>query len=87
MGMKRTSFYAAFTAPITVRRAIKVALVVGTLLVLLNHGDGIALGAWPAWWKIILTYFVPYSVSSYSTAAFIRQAEASGNFLSMDQVS
>ncbi|QLC26426.1 nitrate/nitrite transporter NrtS [Parasphingopyxis algicola] len=56
---------------VTVARAIKVGLIVGTLLVLLNHGDGMAIGEWPPWWKVVLTYLVPYSVSSYSTAAFL----------------
>ncbi|WP_074204620.1 nitrate/nitrite transporter NrtS [Parasphingorhabdus marina] len=61
----------ALIARVTVVRAIKVAIVVGTLLIALNHGDNIATGNWPVWWKIPLTYLVPYSVSSYSTAAFL----------------
>ncbi|WOE75346.1 nitrate/nitrite transporter NrtS [Alterisphingorhabdus coralli] len=66
-----TSFWGALLLPVTIRRAIKVSMIVGTLLVLLNHGDAILIGDWPYWWKIVLTYAVPYSVSSYSTAAFI----------------
>lgn len=58
--------------PITVRRAIKVSAIIGTLLIAINQGDHIAEGEWPAIWKIILTYLVPYAVSSYSTAALLR---------------
>ena len=52
-------------------RAIKVALVVGTCLTLINQGDALLDGA-PApalWWKIPLTYCVPLVVSTYSAIA------------------
>ena len=65
------SFGAALTAPVTVKRALKVCAIVGTILVAINQGDLIMAGEAPPFWKIILTYLVPYSVSSYSTAAFI----------------
>ncbi|MEM8917480.1 MAG: nitrate/nitrite transporter NrtS [Pseudomonadota bacterium] len=57
--------------PVTVKRALKVGLVVGTILIGINQGDLIAAGQWPPVWKIALTYLVPYSVSSYSTAALL----------------
>ena len=49
-------------------RAVKLSCVVGTSLVLINYGDAIftAEVAYPAWWKIPLTYCVPYFVSTYS---------------------
>ena len=65
------SFGEALTAPATIRRALKVCAIVGTLLIAINQGDLIMAGTAPPLWKIILTYLVPYSVSSYSTAAFI----------------
>lgn len=65
----QSSFFAALADRSTVRRALKVSAIVGTLLTLLNHGDHIWLGIFPPLWKIVLTYLVPYSVSSYSTAA------------------
>ena len=65
------SFLAALKEPVTVKRAFKVCLVVGTLLILINHGGLISTGEFPPLWKILLTYLVPYSVSSYSTAAFM----------------
>lgn len=73
-------------APVTINRAIKVALVVGTLLVALNHADSILAGQWPAWWKIILTYLVPYSVSSYSTAMFILDSRRATDIIQKDTI-
>ena len=73
MSIYQNSFVDALLMPLTRRRATKVGLTVGTILVVLNHGDAIVAGNWPVWWKIAFTYLVPYSVSSYSTAAFIRE--------------
>jgi hypothetical protein len=54
------------------RRSAKVALVVGTILTVLNHGDqlsGLApQSAW-LWWKIGLTYLVPFCVATYGSLA------------------
>ncbi|GAC34208.1 nitrate/nitrite transporter NrtS [Paraglaciecola polaris] len=49
-------------------RSIKVALVVGTLLGLINHGDNILMGTITLAdiLKILISYFVPYSVSTWS---------------------
>ena len=49
-------------------RSTKTALVVGTLLVLLNQGDVILKGEFDfaaGWPKILLTYFVPFCLSTY----------------------
>jgi len=52
------------------RRSLCVALVVGTVLNLINQGDAL-LGAMPInWLKIILTYFVPYAVCTYGAVSF-----------------
>lgn len=66
----KPSFWRAAIERDTVVRALKVAAVVGTVLVSINQADNILAGAYPPVWKIILTYCVPYSVSSYSAAAF-----------------
>ena len=50
------------------RRAIKVALVVGTILTLINQGDRLIAGMAPDWIKMILTYLVPYCVSTHGAA-------------------
>jgi hypothetical protein len=49
-------------------RAVKIALLVGTLLMIINHGDRILTGAMAPehWLKVLLSYFVPYFVSTYS---------------------
>ncbi|WP_299324171.1 nitrate/nitrite transporter NrtS [Parasphingopyxis sp.] len=71
-------FYRLLLHPVTVRRAFKVALVIGTLLVAINQGDVIMAGTMPPIWKILLTYLVPYGVSSYSTAALLRDTQRAG---------
>ena len=49
------------------RRSVLTALVVGTVLALLNHGDKFLVGDWPAQlsWKIPLTYCVPFLVATW----------------------
>lgn len=50
-------------------RALKVSLIVGTLLNLINSGDSLLRGQLPPQpWKIPLTYVVPFLVSYYSSA-------------------
>jgi hypothetical protein len=63
-------FWAAAVEPDTVSRALKVAAVVGSVLVFINQGDLIVQGKLPPLWKLLLTYCVPYSVSTYSAASF-----------------
>ena len=54
----------------TSSRAGCVALVVGTILNLINQGDAI-FGAAPInWTKIVLTYLVPYAVSTYGAVSY-----------------
>ena len=55
------------------QRSLKVASVVGTMLVLINHWDRIlpySLDA-GAWVKIAMTYCVPYCVSTYASVSVI----------------
>ena len=49
------------------KRSIIAALVVGTILTLLNQGDVLVSGSWnnALYWKIPLTYCVPFLVASY----------------------
>lgn len=52
------------------RRSVLVALVVGTVLNLINQGDAL-FGTMPVnWLKIVLTYFVPYAVCTYGAVSF-----------------
>ena len=72
------SMHRLMLRPVAVRRALKVSLLVGTLLVAINQGDAIMAGDMPPLWKIVLTYLVPYGVSSYSTAALLRETGPAG---------
>jgi hypothetical protein len=51
-----------------------VAVVIGTVLNLINQGPEIFSGHWPIWWKLILTYFVPFAVASYGSYAAFRSS-------------
>ena len=67
----------ASTGPV-VRRALKFAVVVGAVLIAINHGDAILVGDVDATRtaKMILTVFVPYAVSTASSVAAMMDAEA-----------
>jgi hypothetical protein len=48
--------------------ALKTAAVVGTVLTAINQGNVLLAGHFPAtlWWKIPLTYCVPYCVATFA---------------------
>ena len=52
------------------RRSFFVALVVGTVLNLINQGDALFSAMPINWFKVILTYFVPYAVCTYGAVSF-----------------
>lgn len=56
-----------FTNRGVMKRAFMVAIVVGTMLNIINQGSNL-LTHDVVWWKVILTYIVPYCVSTYSSA-------------------
>jgi hypothetical protein len=69
------SFMDLARRPDVVRRARRVALIVGTLLILINYGDRFVAGD-PGrgdWLKMGLTYLVPYGVSTWSAVQAIRE--------------
>ena len=72
-----TSFLAVASRPDVVRRALRIAVIVGTLLISINHGDKILSGSLQDgdWLKMFLTYFVPYGVSTVSSVAALRGSE------------
>lgn len=49
----------------TPRKAFLTALLVGTILVAINHGDRIIMGHWPPVVKVLLTFCVPYCVTTW----------------------
>ena len=63
-----------------VRRAALYALVVGSILAAINHGDAMLSRALTttAMWKIGLTYLVPYVVSTLSSVEAIRRVSSAG---------
>lgn len=48
--------------------ALRIALVVGTILNLINQGEAIFSGGAVSWLHVLLNYLVPYCVASYSAA-------------------
>ncbi len=61
--------------PLVVKRSMKVALVVGTLLTLINQGSVLLAGqlSLDVLLKILLTYCVPYIVSTYAAVGAIQE--------------
>lgn len=57
-----------------VRRSLIVALVVGTILNMINQGEAILGGGNIVLWKLLLTYFVPFAVASYGSYAALRNS-------------
>ena len=60
-----------------VRRSLKVGAIVGTILVAINHGNLLLQGIITAEmiWKSLLTYCVPYGVSTYASVQAILDRE------------
>jgi hypothetical protein len=52
------------------RRSFFVALIVGTVLNLINQGDALLGTSSLNWWKLILTYCVPYAVCTYGAVSY-----------------
>lgn len=68
------SWLAAARTPEVVRRSLKVSLLVGSILAVINHGDQLIGGtaAVDVFWKILLTYCVPYAVSTFASVDALR---------------
>ena len=58
-------------------RSLKIAAIVGTILVAINQGDVIVSGALTGhlMWKIPMTYLVPFLVSTYASVSAIDKHE------------
>jgi len=50
-----------------IRRAFLTSVVVGSVLLLINHGDTIKAQEYPALWKVALTYLVPFLVTIWGS--------------------
>jgi hypothetical protein len=71
MSSRREAFARTF-AWRSVRRSLTVALLIGTVLNTINQGPEVFTGQWPVWWKLLLTYSVPFCVASYGSYAAFR---------------
>ena len=80
------NFWQALIAKPTIYRAVKISAIVGIILILINQFDLILAGYFPPVWKIILTFMVPYSVSSYSSAAFLMQVHKKNPGLPIEEL-
>ncbi|MEM1384863.1 MAG: nitrate/nitrite transporter NrtS [Pseudomonadota bacterium] len=58
------------------RRSATVGIVVGTVLVAINQGDRLIAGLPPDWVKALLTYCVPFCVSTYGSVTALLGQEA-----------
>jgi len=63
------TFGQAFARCSTIVRAIKISVIVGSILCIINQWEAVIGEADLNILKLILTYIVPFCVSSYSTAA------------------
>lgn len=80
MSEPATGFVALALTKSVVARAVRVALLVGTILALINHGDALVRLAFDTnnVMKILLTYLVPYGVSTYSSVRAIQAQRRRG---------
>jgi hypothetical protein len=58
-------------------RALKMASIVGIILAAINHGDHILLGTMTVtnWVKVLITFCVPFCVSTISSALAIKREQ------------
>ena len=70
------SFLELASRPRVVRRALGFAVVVGAILIAINHGDALARGELDATrlLQMALTALVPYCVSTLSSVGALREA-------------
>ncbi len=66
--------------PSVVKRALKYAVVVGSILIAINHGGAILAGdvEWNRLARMALTTMVPYCVSTLSSVDALLNAERAG---------
>jgi len=64
--------------PAVIRTATRFALIVGPILIIINHGDTIIAGEMTTidWLKSALTMFVPYTVSTLSSISAYRSCQS-----------
>ncbi len=75
-----SSWFSIATRPRVWRRALAYGVVVGAILIAINHGDALLRGDIDdvRILKMIITPLVPYVVSTLSSVGAIRNAEGTG---------
>ena len=73
-GYHKKTFVSLAVSDGTPRKAFLTACVVGTVLMLINHGDVILRGELPSLIKIPLTYCVPFCVTTWGSVLGKRAA-------------
>lgn len=71
---KRTALRSALSWPIA-RRSIAVMLIVGTALNLINQGDALLSSTAINWWKVVLTFCVPFCVATFGAYSAYRGSD------------
>ncbi|NEQ32895.1 MAG: hypothetical protein F6K04_18155 [Leptolyngbya sp. SIO4C5] len=68
-------YFAALVNPALSRNAVKVAAIVGSMLMLINHGPALIHNRMTGarWASALLTYFVPYGVNIHGQYISQRQ--------------
>ncbi|WP_343561240.1 hypothetical protein [Kiloniella sp. b19] len=59
-----------------IRRALIVAVIAGTALTIINQWEALTGAAAFSWWKLVLTYCVPFTVSSVSSYMTARPGQS-----------
>jgi len=72
-----SSWLSLATQPTVVRRALMYAVIVGAILIAINHGDALLAGEVGSarGLKMALTVLVPYAVSTLSSVGAMRSTE------------
>lgn len=65
----KQSWYAIALEPGIQKRSWIVALVVGSILNVINQGDALFTGEDLVIWKLVLTFCVPYCVATYGAVS------------------
>ncbi len=78
--LDQRGFFSLAVSPEVLPRAIKVSLLVGTILALINHGEKILTLSVSSQdlFKVFLTYLVPYAVSTWSAVRAIEANAVKG---------
>ena len=58
------------------RRALVIAAVVGTALNVINQPEALLGDASVVWWKVLLTYLVPFFVATYAAYGALPEPKA-----------